>query len=150
MLNPKFDEKGNLIIRMFTNDIGELITDIVCPIGCGRCCSYWSVVRELKCFAEQDPSREKCPYLRKKGCKLPRKRRPLECLIYTCELAALLLEGDHEITKEDIQRVLNEGKQGNAFSFLGIEPLMARVGMDTFFATNEKKVLSLIDKGKKR
>lgn len=98
---------------------GSIVLDVPCPIGCGKCCKYWRDVDELKYLAEAKPKRVRCPNLRENGCKLKRSRRPAECNNYVCELGALAVTG--RVTIEDAERVLEAGKQEDAFEFLGKE-----------------------------
>lgn len=60
-----------------------------CPISCGECCDCWYEVEELAALAGVEcgvytPGRD-CPHLGFTGCRLPRERRPPDCLVYLCE-----------------------------------------------------------------
>ena len=76
----------------------------VCPLSCGWCCeTSWNTVKAL---VDQFPlqavrqyaTREECPNLGKKGCKLPREERPAICRSFLCDVGAAIIEG--EITLE--------------------------------------------------
>lgn len=96
---------------------GNVMLDVPCPVGCGRCCKYWREVKELEHIAASKPDRERCPNMRSQGCKLKRSRMPLQCRAYLCELAGLALTGD--VTIEEAQRVIDADAQTRAMSFLG-------------------------------
>lgn len=62
--------------------------DVICKIACGECCEeYWYEVFNL----EYHPGYS-CPHLMNNGCKLPRSKRPKDCLAYLCEKAESLKE----------------------------------------------------------
>jgi len=112
-------------LRVLTDDKGQVLFDIRCPVACGCCCDYW---KDVPSVAFMQLSKEivgpsfplECPHLKDNGCCLPRKKRPLECLIYLCELGILATE--KMVTEEEITRVLDEGLQEDAFKFLGKYP----------------------------
>ena len=117
MLEPK-EQGESMIFRFLTDDDGTVLTDIVCPVACGRCCEYWTTIPEFENFKGISNYRF-CPYLKMRGCKLKRSKRPIECKIYLCELGALACE--KLVTRAEIDRTIDMGQQTNAFKFLGRE-----------------------------
>jgi hypothetical protein len=115
---PLRNSKGEFQIRFRSDDAGQVIKDNPCPIGCGFCCKYWRQVKELAHLARRDVDR--CPYLRKTGCRLKRSKMPVTCRAFTCELAILALEG--LVSREEIRNTLAAGEQERAFAFLSKEP----------------------------
>lgn len=65
--------------------------DIICKIACGECCEqYWYEVFGLDHYPGYA-----CPHFTENnGCKLPRSKRPKDCLAYLCEKAESLIEDD--------------------------------------------------------
>jgi len=47
MLEPKI-EGESIVFRFLTDDDGNVLTDIVCPVACGKCCEYWTTIPEFK------------------------------------------------------------------------------------------------------
>lgn len=133
-------EKGGKYIHIADKD-GNVLLDVPCPVGCGRCCKYWREVRELEHIAQSKPDRERCPNLRDSGCKLKRSRMPLQCKAYLCELAGLAIMG--KVTVEEAQRVYDADAQTRAMDFLGKE----KPKMDIFEAA-EKGKIQLADREK--
>lgn len=114
MLESKI-EGESIIFRFLTDNHGNVLTDIVCPVACGKCCEYWTTIPEFSNY-KQISNYRFCPYLKMKGCKLKRSKRPIECKIYLCELGALAFE--KLVTRAEIDRTLEMEQQTNAFKFL--------------------------------
>ena len=114
------DETGQVRLMAMIDDEGRIIFDIPCPIKCGACCDEWRDLRAFGHFAKAVLGIQDCPNLGPRGCKLPRKKRPIECTVYLCELALLAV---HEmLTDEERDRVLASRRQESAFSMLGKFP----------------------------
>ncbi|HOX59172.1 MAG TPA: hypothetical protein PLC99_20000 [Verrucomicrobiota bacterium] len=121
MLPPKLTEEG-VELLVFTDEQGRVVTDLPCPVSCGRCCKHWYQTKALQHLVSRDDGIGPCPKLRPTGCKLKRSRRPIECRMYLCELAALAMED--QVTKPEIDRVLAAEAQDHAAAFLGKQLLI--------------------------
>lgn len=108
-------------IEFVTDDQGYVDLDIRCPVSCGACCDFWkdvpSVAFGMLTEAILGPAYAECPHLTERGCRLPRKKRPIECTSYLCELAKLALED--LVSEEEIQKTIEKAQQNDAFTYLG-------------------------------
>ena len=76
---------GNLVYHGF--NIVDLKEDRECPIKCGFCCRVsWSTILALR-YRFGENKGKPCPHLKKKGCELPREKRPNGCVAFLCPLA---------------------------------------------------------------
>ena len=116
MTKPKFTNEH--ILTYVTDEQGKINSDIVCPIGCGRCCEYWRGVKHLFELTKLDKKR--CPFLKSYGCRLERRKRPVECKTYICELALLAIE--RLISQKDIEYAIFKKLQDVAFTFFNRYP----------------------------
>lgn len=113
------DDDGNLVLRIVLDEKGQMSIDNTCPVNCGRCCRFWRQVRSLSHLSDRNRDADRCPHLRKNGCRLKRSKMPAECRAFLCELGYLAHEG--LITAEEIQLALDAGMQDEAAAFLGKE-----------------------------
>lgn len=139
------------VLKVLTDNKGRVLFDIRCPVSCGCCCDYWKdtpvglLAKELNPVGYQF----ECPHLADNGCRLPRKKRPIECLIYLCELGILATE--KMVTEEEITRVLDEGLQNDAFKFLGKSPPVTQGNIkDAKFKQRDKKMIKKILNSRER
>jgi len=117
--------EDGIFLQVLTDKKGQVLFDIRCPVACGVCCDYW---KDVPSVAFMQLSKEivgpsfplECPHLKDNGCCLPRKKRPLECLIYLCELGILATE--KMVTEEEITHTLECSRQNDAFAFLAKYP----------------------------
>ena len=140
MLKPKYI--GNdLILTYVTDEQGKINLNVTCPVGCGRCCGYWRGVTELASWAETDKKR--CPHWKSYGCRLERKKRPLECKAYICELALLAIE--NLLSQKDIESCLAKKAQDIAFTFFKRYPKIHNVKIsDLSLDEKDRKALEKI------
>ena len=134
-------------LRVLTDDKGQVLFDIRCPVACGCCCDFWKDVPSIalaSLTAEiMGPAYAECPHLKDNGCCLPRKKRPLECLTYLCELGILATE--KLVTEEEITQVLDQGLQEDAFKFLGKFPPVVEGNIkDAKIKKRDKKLIKKI------
>lgn len=142
MLTPKF-EGNDAILTVITDENGKVNMDIRCPVGCGKCCGYWEGVKALKAWVGIRKS--KCPYLHSYGCTLARRKRPIECKAYICELAILSM---HElVTDKEVEKAIKEKAQDIAFTFFNRYPEIKKAKpSDVFLDENDKKLLEKTQK----
>lgn len=133
----KFEDTTK-VIQYLTDDDGNPLENIPCPVSCGNCCKFWVDVPELTDRFPRRSANLSCPYQRpRRGCKLKRSRRPKVCNLYLCEIGMAL--AGKKITKEQAQEAVNNEWYTVAFSKFGIEPDQEKV-VD-LGAVNEKMLL---------
>lgn len=100
------------------DDNGNFLLDLECPVKCGYCCNEWKDLVAFGHFANEILWGGHCPNLGQTGCKLPRRKRPIECTAYLCELA--ILAGQGKVDVDQIKRVVDAKRQHSAFAYLGV------------------------------
>jgi hypothetical protein len=120
-LGVRQDGSGT-VVTLLTDEKGNIVTNVKCPVMCGKCCEMWTEVAALKKYVLERFTRSPCPHLGDRGCKLPRADRPIECIGFVCQLGLLALgEGTRKITKAEIKRTIKANEQYLACYFLGLD-----------------------------
>lgn len=107
-------------MTLLTDDDGNVITDVRCPISklCGGlCCEMWRDAMPT----QRDHRGDSCPHLGARGCRLTRDRMPITCATYLCALALLATgQGQRRPSHREIRRAIRAGRQYDADAYLGI------------------------------